>query len=357
MTSPATGLPVRYGGGRRRSGGRAVPVPRGAPCQGLNNLRTRDALDFLRRHHQHCITAGRWEEPDGASPRSLRRRYDLDALWNDFHTTFQATVPDDEEELAGVLADAVARHGRAARRLSFRLRAPDRRYLEVETHKPDNSVDKLLVAVCNANTRGVAFGKQITELEKRAGEIPVAIVRTTDFPKSGKAVTQIAGMLRRHGRRVVVADADWRRCSRSRRSARAYARPDFALAEEARPLSALDSLQKILKLNALTAITGPPVAHLPAEISTTAATSSPLVPTVAAPDRTSSAAAEWCSAVGEHRPSAGHVRRRTSSLNMRRSWAGRGAARRRRVQEAPSEEQVQLYLDQNYRKLISANSQ
>ena len=31
---------------------------------GLNNLRTRDALDFLRRHHQRCITAGRWLSPE-----------------------------------------------------------------------------------------------------------------------------------------------------------------------------------------------------------------------------------------------------------------------------------------------------
>ena len=33
----------------------------------LNNMRSRDALDFLRRHHQRCITAGRWEEPEGSA--------------------------------------------------------------------------------------------------------------------------------------------------------------------------------------------------------------------------------------------------------------------------------------------------
>ena len=80
---------------------------------------------------------------------------DLDALWNDFHSAFQATVPDGEEELARVLADAI---GAATAELPDGFQfgcAPDRRYLEVETHKPDNGVDKLLVGVCNANTRGV----------------------------------------------------------------------------------------------------------------------------------------------------------------------------------------------------------
>jgi hypothetical protein len=45
----------------------------------LENLRSRDALDFLRRHHQHCITAGRWEEPEGSvSPLPRAVENDLD---------------------------------------------------------------------------------------------------------------------------------------------------------------------------------------------------------------------------------------------------------------------------------------
>ena len=235
----------------------------------MNNLRARDALDFLRRHHQRCITEGQWEEPEGsiASSQSTVEN-DLDAFWNDFHSAFQATVPDSEEDLA---ACASRRHrrrdGRAARRLSVRLRT-DQRYLEVETHRPDSSVDKLLVGVCNANTRGIAFGKQISELEKRAGEIPVAIVRTTDFPKSGKAATQIAGMLRRHGRTVVVADSDWRRMLAFEAFRKQYAtRLDFAAWQKAaRPLGQLDSLQKILKLSSIATIARPAVFAPPPDV-------------------------------------------------------------------------------------------
>src|SRR5262249_28587165 len=153
----------------------------------LNGMRTRDALDFLRRHHQRCITAGRWEEPQGPiPPPPPPAEHDLDAIWNDFHSAFPATVPDSEEELAGIPADATrAMTAELPEGFHFGCAPPDGRYLEVETHKPDNSIEKRLVAVCNAKS-GASLIKQISELETRAGEIPVAIVRTTDFPKSGK---------------------------------------------------------------------------------------------------------------------------------------------------------------------------
>jgi len=231
-----------------------------------NNTRARDVLAFLQQHHQRCITAGRWEEPGDLTPKTTTPvGDDLDPLWNDFHSSFEPTVPDGEEELAGVLADAI--HTATAEMpdgFQFDC-ALDQRYVEFETHKPDNSVDKLLVAVCNATTRGVAFGKQIAELEQRAGEVPVAIVRTTSFPKTGKAATQLAGMLKRHGRTVVVADSDWRRMLAFEAFRTRHAtRPDFASWQRAaRPLGELDSLQKILKLNSLVVTSRAPVTSAP----------------------------------------------------------------------------------------------
>src|SRR5262249_586488 len=71
-----------------------------------------------------------------------------------------------------------------------------------------------------------------------------------------KAAAQIAGMLRRHGRRLIIPDAELRRMLafqefRSRQSTRL----DFgAWQKAARPLGELDSLQKILKLTTLAAI-------------------------------------------------------------------------------------------------------
>ena len=77
-------------------------------------------------------------------------------------------------------------------------------HIEIETHKPDSSIDKRLVAVCNASMRGPGFGKQIAELEKRAGEIPVAIVALHGFPEvrgKRRADCQHAETARGKGRR------------------------------------------------------------------------------------------------------------------------------------------------------------
>jgi hypothetical protein len=232
----------------------------------LNNMRSRDALDLLRRHHQHCLTIGRWEEPEGTDDISAATpENDLDPLWNDFHSSFRATVPDGEEDLARILAQAI-RDAAAELPNGFQFSAErDGRYLEVETHRPTNDVDKLLVGVCNAGTRGPTFGKQLAEFEKRAGEIPVAIVRTTDFPRSGKAADQIAGMLKRQGRRVVVADTDWRRMLAFEQFRASHAsRTDFAAWQNSsRPLSELDSLRKILNFSALVALTARAAASEP----------------------------------------------------------------------------------------------
>src|SRR5262249_19601039 len=123
----------------------------------LNGMRSRDSLDLLRRHHQRCIAAGRWEEPGPIVPPSPPPppQLDLDALWNDFHSALPATVPDEEAELARVLADAIrALSSELLDGFHFGCAQPDGRYLEVERHEADNSVGKLLVAVCNKSARG-----------------------------------------------------------------------------------------------------------------------------------------------------------------------------------------------------------
>src|SRR5262249_34037826 len=105
----------------------------------LTGKRTRDVLDSLRRQHQRCMTLGRWVEPEGSVP-SLQPSIesDLDAIWNDFHSTYSATVADGEEELARVLGDAIrAATSELPDGFHFECASPDRRYLEVETHKPE----------------------------------------------------------------------------------------------------------------------------------------------------------------------------------------------------------------------------
>ncbi len=273
----------------------------------------------------------------GGADRPAYRRLldnDLDALWNDFHSAFQATVPDGEEDLAGVLADAI---GAATAELpdGFHFGC-DRRTGDTWKSRPTSrtTASTNCSSACATPARAASrSASNSSELEKRAGEIPVAIVRTTDFPKSGKAATQIAGMLKRHGRKVVVADADWRRMLAFEAFRKQHAtRSDFAAWQKAaRPLGELDSLQKILKLSALAAIPRPAGRPTVRGRRNAASTRLRPVPAVPAP-----APARTSDGVTRPRPHAqrdagpGRPSSRTSSPSMRRSSAGRAAARRRR---------------------------
>ena len=186
---------------------------------------------------------------------------DLHLLWNDFHSAFSGTVPDTEEALTGVLADAIrAVTPELPDGFYFGGAAPDGRYLEVELHKQGNTVEKLLLAVCNKSPKGGGLGKQLIDLEKRRGDFPAALVRTTEFPPPRGSVVagQIAKLLKCGGRTVVVADADQRRMQAFEAFRSQYGkRPDFAAWQKAaRPLGELNALQKILRLNTLAAAPG-----------------------------------------------------------------------------------------------------
>ena len=155
--------------------------------QRLNNLRTRDALDFLRRHHQRCITEGRWEEPEGSIASSQSPvENDLDALWNDFHSAFQATVPDSEEDLAAVLADAI---GAATAEMpdGFQFDCA-RRTGDTWKSRPTSrtAASTSCSSACVMPTRAASrSASKSSELEKRAGEIPVAIGAHDRLPEVG----------------------------------------------------------------------------------------------------------------------------------------------------------------------------
>ncbi len=75
----------------------------------LNNLRSRDALDFLRRHHQRCIAAGRWEEPEGVDAYRHRLRWRTTSTHSGttFTPRFRRPCPTTRKSLARVLADAI----------------------------------------------------------------------------------------------------------------------------------------------------------------------------------------------------------------------------------------------------------
>jgi hypothetical protein len=224
----------------------------------LQRLRTRDVLQHLKDHHEQCIAAQAWCEPDSAIkplPLPVPQAQELEKLWNDFHSAYHATIPDDEPTLATTLAAAIeAVSGELP--AGFRLGCTtDEGYIEVDTHQSENVLGRLLVAICNRNAKGGGLGKQIDDVAKRRGTFPLALVRTTDFPVTATSAVakKILALLRSDGRRVVVADAAWRRMLAFAEFSKQYGqRSDFAAWQhQAKPLTSLEALQTILNLNAL----------------------------------------------------------------------------------------------------------
>jgi hypothetical protein len=233
---------------------------------GLVGLRPRDILDSLRRHRERCFQAGAWVAPEWnqASVQPDRpASVDWEQRWNDFLTESQTPTVDDELRLADLLAFAI-RTASVEMPNGIHFGAdPEGRFIPVEIHRPANRVDQLYVAVSDRSARGGGLGQQVEEVIRRAGEIPVVLVRSTPFPSTPTAVAsrRIAELVapRGRGRRVVVANSDWRALAAFRAfHARHQNDPGFTgWQREGRPLSKLQAVHAILALDQLLAAAPP----------------------------------------------------------------------------------------------------
>ncbi len=236
------------------------PIPR-EKLPELAPLPTRYILDWCRDFRERCIANGRaGEVPDKKRdvkvtlPVATTR---LEQLWNDFRSGTSHTIPTDDLGLASLLAWAIAACSDEIGDDHHLSAEADGTMITVEHQAQDQSVDRLLVGVCNRGAQGGGLGKQVEEIEKRTGdatpEVTPVIVRSTEFPSNPKTVVskQIGKLITRGGRRVVVEDSDWRAMQAMITfRERHQADPDFAvwLAEE-KPLSRLESLRKILAID------------------------------------------------------------------------------------------------------------
>ena len=220
--------------------------------------RARDVLGEVLRYRERCIERGKMTEypfdGDGlAVPRPVDAIIPLEQAWNEFRSTYAPVVPVDETELASVLAEAI-RSCSAEMETGEHFDADAVRSMaQVECHAVDQSVERILVGVCNKNPQGGWLSRQIDEVVKRAGEHTPVIVRSTEFPSSPKAavVQQLGQLITSGGRKVVVQDSDWRSMMAlsSFRKLR-ESDPSFASwLKQTRPLTSLNSLRTILNLD------------------------------------------------------------------------------------------------------------
>lgn len=254
--------------------------------KGLAGLRTRDVLDAVRMHRERCFAAEGWVRPEWSMPPPPPPppSTDWEQRWNDFLAAYKAPVLDDEPALAQLLGYTIrAVSAEMPNGIHFGA-DPENRFVPIEVHGPNNSVDRLLAAVCDKSTRGGGLGKQIEDVAKKTGELPAVLIRSSDFPtdpkqKTTKGITALVAP-KGKGRKVVVANADWRAMAAFREFHRKHhADPGFADWQKAdRPLAELRAVHAILGLDALLALQPakpaapppappPPPAGLPKEVA------------------------------------------------------------------------------------------
>ena len=236
------------------------PIP-AAELRKLRNLRTRDVLDWCRRFQQQYRIDGRLvssiavEPAEDAAPGDAAAEVAaLEEAWQTFLAEGQWKAPAGEPQLAEALAAAIVRASDEAPAGGGAFEASsDDRFVALEIHAADGSVEKILAGVCNKRPQGGGLAKQVAELDERAGEHGRFIVRSVEFPSSpGAKISGILGdFLMRGGRRAVFEDSHWRTmlaCEDFRRQRQDQ--PGFAawLAAE-KPLTRLKPLRELLQLD------------------------------------------------------------------------------------------------------------
>jgi Cdc6-like AAA superfamily ATPase len=225
----------------------------------LSGLQTRSVLESCLRHRAKCLTAGHWLpfEPDSTG-KNKDTIHVWEQLWNDFLALYKSP-PLDESGLAELLGCTIRTASAETPGGTFFGADPDGRFVPVEVHHPGNSVDLMYVVVCDRPPQGGALGRQVEEAAKIAGEFPAVLVRSTEYPKGLKAAVsqEIAKLVapRGKGRRVVVANSDWRAMAAFRDfHGKHHAEAGFADWQRAeRPLAELPAVNAILALDKLLA--------------------------------------------------------------------------------------------------------
>jgi len=221
--------------------------------EALVGSRTRDILDNLRKHRQACIVAQSWLQPEWikdevSPPVSVQDPWSRQ--WNDHLVQFKLPTSDDEPQLADLLAFALQTIGHEFPSAPWLSVTRDDRFVDVSLRG-----EQLLVAVCNRGAQGGGLSNQIRQVAKRAAAAVPILVRSTDFPKDPKQATtkEIAKLIAPvgKGKRVVVADADWRALAAFRDFHQEHSQSHgFAEWQRAdRPLAGLTAIRMILNLD------------------------------------------------------------------------------------------------------------
>jgi len=221
-----------------------------AELDALVNSRTRDVLDWCRKHHEASVVAGSITPPAtlAVSDKPAESTAEISREWNDFLVSVKE--PENEQEMLRLMAWALENVGQE-------LATP----MHIEAQAEDGYVvarhgeKQLTVGVCEKGAQGGALGRQVDSLRERAsqqGACPVA-VRSTEYPRPGKGKIseKLKGLIEDGGRRLVITDTEWRRMRGLKQfMSRGPETPELRTwLQQDRPLGGINAIREILELD------------------------------------------------------------------------------------------------------------
>ena len=130
----------------------------------LAGTRTRDVLNACQDYRDRCVAAGRLVSYpfDGGIRPPPSPDHTVEQAWNEHRATVSVQVPTEETELARVLSGTVnACSAELETGQEFTVEA-DGRFVPVEIHDRDDSVEQILIGVCNKEPKEVGWAGKST---------------------------------------------------------------------------------------------------------------------------------------------------------------------------------------------------
>jgi energy-coupling factor transporter ATP-binding protein EcfA2 len=193
------------------AGDDTYPIPPGV-VERWANLRTRDVLEHCRRYREDAVARGALPPAEGSPQPSSPAPaiLDLEQRWNDFRASYAKRRPEEDEEIAALLAWAIGACGDELESGHGFIAKTAGGSAEVEVRRGDALVEELVVTVCNKSPRGGGLARQVADARQAAGRRAAVLVRSIEFPSKpgSKVAEEIAKVITSGGRRAVLEDAD-----------------------------------------------------------------------------------------------------------------------------------------------------
>ncbi|MBK8975334.1 MAG: DUF853 family protein [Planctomycetes bacterium] len=222
----------------------------------LGALRIRDVLEACRRALE--LARARGTVPDLASlaigdpqippTAPAAPAEDWQRTWDDFRTDLDRAPPDDEQELAQLIADTLA---------GSSVELPDGVRLDVSRDanriRVSGAGRELLIGVCERAARGGGLQRQLVQLQNKAAGRIAAIVRSSSFPDNPRTI--IARMLGEFvaegNRRAVCSGTQWKAMLAMSEFARRHSNAAGfdAWRRRERPMLSLPVIRDVLRLD------------------------------------------------------------------------------------------------------------